>query len=83
MRQDRKRRLHNLRVKESLKQALKIAKNSSTPKNISAAYAAIDTASKKQVIHKNKANRLKSRLTARTTKQIVSRKETKQTAQKI
>lgn len=45
-----------------MKQALKSAHASTTPKNIQAAFAAIDTAAKKQVIHKNKAARLKSRL---------------------
>lgn len=53
----------NARVRRRLKEALKAARRSPTPKNISKAYLELDMAVKKKVIHKNKASRLKSRLT--------------------
>ncbi len=61
--QDEKRYLQNKLVNVYMKQALKSVRTSTTPKKLQAAFAAIDTAAKKHVIHKNKAARLKSRLT--------------------
>ena len=63
LRQDEKRYVANRLVSQHLKQALKSARVSATPKSLQAAFAAVDTAAKKRVIHKNKAARLKSRLT--------------------
>lgn len=63
MRQDKKRTLTNERVRAAMKKALRAAKRIPTGKHIQAAYATLDAAAKKRVIHKNKAARLKSRLT--------------------
>lgn len=62
LRQDKKRRLLNLIYKRKYKQALKEAKKNSRKKNIAKAYSALDKAAKKNIIHKNKAARLKSQI---------------------
>jgi len=68
-RQDKKRRLKNLKVKQPLKkilkqfQALLSAKNFNEAKALlKKAYSLLDKAAKKKVIHPNTANRKKSRL---------------------
>ena len=62
MRQDGKRRLRNLRVKRTFKEAVKAVRKDPTPKNLKKAYSALDKAAQKGVIKKGKAARLKSRL---------------------
>lgn len=68
-RTDRRRHLYNLRVKTKLKEALKKFKKLLQAKNLSEAkpqlaklFSQLDKAAKKKVIHKNLANRKKSRL---------------------
>jgi small subunit ribosomal protein S20 len=68
-RQDKKRRLKNLKVKQRLKktlkqfQALLSAKNFNEAKTLlQKVYSLLDKAAKKMVIHPNTANRKKSRL---------------------
>jgi len=63
LRQDKKRNHINVAVRDALKAALKQARLTPKPETLRAAYSALDTASKKHVIHPNKAARLKSRLT--------------------
>jgi len=64
LRQDRVRTAVNVKTKTKYREAIKVAKKSPTKKDVqAAAYSAIDTAVKKNVIHKNKAARLKSQLT--------------------
>lgn len=64
LRQSRKRRQNNItkkvKVKILKKEILKAGKKDE--KNLSALYKAIDKAAKTKVIHKNKAARLKSRI---------------------
>ena len=62
LKQDSRRTKINRSVITAMKKAVKTARLSPTPKNVQAAYSTLDTAAKKRVIHKNKANRLKSRL---------------------
>ncbi len=62
LRRDKRRTIVNLRIKKKIKSAFKKAKEKQTKKNIALAYSAIDKAVKKNVIHRNKAARLKSRL---------------------
>jgi small subunit ribosomal protein S20 len=62
LRQDRKRRVLNLNLKETVKAALKLAKKSKTPEAIKKAQSLLDRAAKKHLFHKNKAARLKSNL---------------------
>ena len=70
-RQNIKRRLKNLKDKKTLVKVLKNYKNLVAAKNLDAAknelpkvYAALDKTAKAGIIKKNKASRLKSRLTA-------------------
>ena len=46
-----------------MKAAVKAARQQPTPAKLKAAYQALDRAAKTRIIHKNKAARLKSRLT--------------------
>ncbi len=62
LRQDIKREKQNNKFRNLLKKALSAAKKSPTPKNISLAFKTIDKIAKKNIIHKNKAARLKSNL---------------------
>lgn len=74
-RQNLKRRALNLKRKEALKKTIKNYKKLVSSKNLEAAkkelpnvYKALDKTAKTGVIKKNKASRLKSRLTAILTK---------------
>lgn len=66
---DQRRKLENDLVRAKIKNALKGAKisiakkDSDVSEKIQALYRELDLASKKNVIHKNKAARLKSRIT--------------------
>lgn len=62
LRQSLRKKLVNDRVLRQLRRVVKKARTSSTPDSIKKAYSALDRAVKKNVIHKNKASRLKSRL---------------------
>ena len=60
-----KRRKRNLAVKTMLKSAYKKAVETPTKANVTAAGALHDKAAARGIIHKNKANRKKSRLAKR------------------
>ena len=60
-----KRRERNLSVRTKLKSAFKKAVENPTQANVTAAGAAHDKAAARGIIHKNKANRKKSRLAKR------------------
>ena len=62
LRRDRRRAIVNLGIKRKMKTALKKVKERPTKQNLTLAYSVLDRAVKKNVIHKNKAARLKSRL---------------------
>lgn len=62
MRQDKKRRLTNLKVLNELKETILQAKKTPSAEALKRAYSAISRAAKKKILHKNKAARLKSRL---------------------
>lgn len=62
LRQNRKRFLRNRVVKQNLKSALKKA----TGENLSLVFSVIDKAAQKRIISKNKAARMKSRLSRKT-----------------
>ena len=59
LRQDKKRTIQNKAVKRAYKDAMKQAVEKGTKKLTQNAYSIIDKAAKKNVIHKNKAARLK------------------------
>lgn len=69
MRASNRKRVYNIRTKDKVKTAVKTVKKSLESKNaeealkaLTTAYAALDKAAKKGVIHKNNASRKKSRL---------------------
>jgi len=63
LRQDKKRTLRNKRVRELYKSFVKKAKANPTPESLAQAFSSIDKAAKQNIIHENKAARLKSSLT--------------------
>ena len=62
LRRDRRRLKTNQTIKRRIKAALKKVVNQPNVKNLSNAFTILDRAAKKKLIHKNKAARLKSRL---------------------
>lgn len=62
LRQDKKRLKQNRSKKDYLKETLKKARSNPSIENVRVAVKATDKAAKKQIIHKNKAARIKSSL---------------------
>lgn len=62
LRADKKRQSANKKIEALVSIFLKKAQKKPTPKNIQEAFSLIDKGVKKNIIHKNKAARLKSRL---------------------
>jgi len=52
----------NRKTRKSLDIAIRLAKKSGSKKNISDAVSLVDRAEKKNILHKNKASRIKSKL---------------------
>jgi small subunit ribosomal protein S20 len=77
LRQDIKRTRSNFIAKKATALAVKNYKKSPTEKNLTKAYSALDLAVKKNIFHKNKANRLKSRLS-----KLITVKKTQKTVKK-
>lgn len=64
LRRDKRRTLVNKKVKKNLKKILKKVRQNPAKENLRQAASALDRAAKNKIIHKNKANRLKSRLSS-------------------
>jgi len=62
VRQDKRKTIYNVRVKKTYKQAVAAFRKNPTLKGIGDVFSKLDKAAKTNVIHKNKAARLKSRL---------------------
>lgn len=62
VRQDRRKTVYNLRRKKAYKEVVATLRKNPTAAGLVKAYKALDLAAKTNVIHKNKAARLKSRL---------------------
>ncbi|NLG06599.1 MAG: 30S ribosomal protein S20 [Candidatus Pacebacteria bacterium] len=62
LRVSKKKNLINRRLKSQMKTAIDQVKKEINPKNVSLASSKIDRAVKKNIIHKNKAARVKSQL---------------------
>lgn len=62
LRQDKKRTIHNKKIKDALKELLKTAKAKKTPEAVNKAFSGIDKALKHHLVHRNKAARTKSSL---------------------
>lgn len=92
LRQDKKRTVRNKKVEVLFRKLIKKARKTPTEKNIREAVVALDKAAKKNIIHKNKAARLKSNLSKLLTKpksklvakpkKEIKKRETKKTAKK-
>ena len=78
LRQDKKRTLENKKLKERLSSFIKKAKKTKTEKVVTDAARIADLASKKNIIHKNKAARIKSQLS----KLVKKKSSIKKTAKK-
>ncbi len=63
LRKDKKRTLHNKKIKQLIKKVLKQAKEEKTDKTVRQAISLVNKAAKKRIIHKNKASRITARLT--------------------
>ena len=66
LRKERRKTIVNQVVRRNVKKALKEARKNPNKKNLSQAASVLDRAAKKRVIHPNKASRLKSRLSKKT-----------------
>ncbi len=62
LKQDKVRTVRNKKVKNAFKLSVKKAREGASEKTVSAAFKAMDKAVKKNIIHKNKAARMKSAL---------------------
>jgi small subunit ribosomal protein S20 len=62
LKQDRKREQLNSKIKNAYRSAIKDAQKNKSFENVRLATKLIDKASKKGIIHKNKAARIKSKL---------------------
>jgi small subunit ribosomal protein S20 len=65
LKQSEKHAAHNKSIRRTMKDLMDTYKKSPSEKSFIAAVSAIDKAAKTNVIHKNKASRLKSRLSKR------------------
>ena len=68
VRQDKRKTLINLKVKNAYKKAVSAFRKSPSEAGLKTVYRVLDTAAKTNVIHKNKAARLKSRLSKKLAK---------------
>lgn len=68
LRVEKRRKAVNFLVKEKVREALKIARKKPTAATLQKASSILDQAVKKQIVHKNKASRLKKRLNSLLTK---------------
>lgn len=62
LRHDRIRSVQTDKIRGTLRKLIKAARITPTKKSLSTAFSALDKAAKGHIIHKNKAARLKSRL---------------------
>jgi small subunit ribosomal protein S20 len=62
LRHDRKRTVQTDKIQLSLRKLIKSVRQKPTAKSLTEVYSALDRATKSHVIHKNKAARLKARL---------------------
>lgn len=77
LRQDRRKTLQNKSLENFFKKMVKIAQKKPSKENIQKAVSVVDKAAKKNIIHKNKAARIKSSLS----KLIVKKPQSPKTKQ--
>ncbi|MBP8591587.1 30S ribosomal protein S20 [Candidatus Shapirobacteria bacterium] len=76
LKQQQRRLRENKRIRRLYKESIKELKKNPNEKNLSKAFSQIDRAAKKNVIHKNKAARLKAQLS-----KLITKSETKTKSQ--
>lgn len=81
MRKDKVRTLRNKKRENELKTLVKKARREKSPENLKAVFSALDKAAKVNLIHPNKASRLKSRLSKGTS--LTPQKASKKSARKV
>jgi len=64
LRHDRRRTKQTMAVRVKLRAIIKSFRTKPTKKSLDAVFSALDKAAKRNIIHKNKSARLKSRLSA-------------------
>ncbi|OGD09253.1 hypothetical protein A2397_02875 [Candidatus Amesbacteria bacterium RIFOXYB1_FULL_44_23] len=64
LRADKRKKAINLRVKSAFKQAISAMRKKPTEKKLVEVFSTLDKAVKGKIVHKNKASRIKSRLSA-------------------
>lgn len=74
LRQDKKRTLQNKSLENLFKKMVKEAQKNPSKENIQKAVSVVDKAAKKNIIHKNKAARIKSSLSKLLIKKISATK---------
>jgi len=62
MRRDKKRAIHNFKTRKELRTQIKQVRTNPSKKTLQKSTSIIDKSVKRGIIHKNKASRLKSRL---------------------
>ena len=82
LKQDKKRTLRNKTVRNLYRDLIKKAKANPTSEAVSEAVQAVDKAAKQNIIHKNKAARLKSSLAKETEGPTETKAEKKTTTKK-
>lgn len=80
MRKDRVRTKHNLALKTNLKNSIKKARKEPSQANLQAVFSRLDKAVKTNLIHANKASRLKSRLSKGNSETGMAKKAAKKKA---
>jgi len=76
VRQDARKALFNSRVRKAYKKAVVDFRGKPTATTLTSAFSALDRAAKTNIIHKNKASRLKSRLSKLITTSKTTAKKT-------
>lgn len=79
LRTDKKRESSNKKMEAFINVSIKKAQRKPTPKSIQEAFSIIDKGVKKNIIHKNKAARIKSRLSKLISKKVTPFVKTKTT----
>jgi len=82
LRVSEKRKKYNLQFKQKIKALIKEFKKDAKENNLKAVASILDKAASKNVIHKNKAARLKSRLSRLTSKKETAPKSTTKKSKK-
>lgn len=77
LKKDKTRTKENKKVENLFKSAIKRAQKSKTEKVVKDAMKLVDKAAKKNIIHKNKASRLKSRLSKLSPSRAAKTRKTK------